>query len=220
MPAGLYVFYIFYGKEYLENQRPKVIHNETNITKIEATIESASGTLDSILEKKANTLLRELPKDTPYSTGSVFCGYLITKTGGYGYEWINLISSERFFIETNAIIRYITKGNSRDMISIHTNTGSFLYNIHTTQSIPIPLYDQVSVTRGWHLIGLIRESSREKKSLLSLSDTTGDIVLFENNTNRQVLFEGNNTIELLCEVDGNIEIIMSDGEKKRISYTE
>lgn len=89
---------------------------------------------------------------------------------------------------------------------ITSETGVYMYSSDDSTFQENPLYDDIIQLASGEIVALVKKTSRNKQSLLSLEDTSSDYVLLigSDTRERKVLFQTPKNGKLLRYKDGKI----------------
>lgn len=89
-----------------------------------------------------------------------------------------------------------------------------MYTVSEKTARKNPLYDDIIQLSSGEIIALVKKSSKEKRSLLSITDTSNDFIFLigQDTRYRKTLLETPKNGKMLRYKNGNILFISEDGE--------
>ena len=111
---------------------------------------------------------------------------------------------------------------NRDIKLVTSASGVFTYSLETQQLVMNPLYDDILPLPSGDLIVLVKKTSKDKLSLLSLESTSHDYVLLVNiaNKSRKVLLQSEKDGRNLEYHDKKLVLVDTDGNRYEIENAE
>lgn len=97
---------------------------------------------------------------------------------------------------------------------ITSDTGVSMYTVSEGTSRPNPLYDDIIQLSSGEIVALVKKSSKEKRSLLSIADTSNDLVFLigQDTRERKILLRTPKNGKMLRYKNGEILFVDENNE--------
>ncbi|OIP53472.1 hypothetical protein AUK10_02355 [Candidatus Gracilibacteria bacterium CG2_30_37_12] len=143
----------------------------------------------------------------------VYEGYIALQKGENTIFYSLQNGQETIFAFSGTIIGVKDTSDINTKI-ITSNTGVFTYSLTEKTARINPLYDDIIILPSGEIIALVKKSSREKQSLLSLSDISNDTIFLigQDTRERKAIFKTPKMGEVLRYKNGEILFVDENGE--------
>lgn len=171
----------------------------------------------NIFKKKEKTESREIfkiPKGIILADSlDIYEWYIALENKGI-FSFYSLENGAEMIFKFDGTILSIKDTLNRNTKIITSSKGVFMYSVSEKTARFNPLYDDIIQLSSSEIVALVKKSSREKQSLLSLTDTQNDTVFFieQDTRERKMLLQTPKNGELLRYKDGEILFVEENGE--------